>query len=241
MSNKLFKFVLSVLLLLSIAFSASAQRNWLSGSTNLSEVTSDLSRINAWRTNLKQSILQSIQDLPLDIKQQLIENGERYLHYDWPALRATQFLEFAENGNRSNYESSLGKRRAALSALVIAELAENKGRFIPQIINGIWATCEESTWALPAHLSLQHHYTALANPGENIVDLGDGMTTALISWTYFLLKDQLEKVTLILPERIRYELERRVISPYLDRDDFWWMGFKGQRVNNWNPWVNQNV
>ncbi|MGH2645036.1 MAG: heparinase II/III domain-containing protein, partial [Chitinophagaceae bacterium] len=50
-----------------------------------------------------------------------------------------------------------------------------------------------------------------------------------------------EKVTLVLPERIRYELERRVISPYLDRDDFWWMGFKGQRVNNWNPWVNQNV
>ncbi|MGH2644170.1 MAG: heparinase II/III domain-containing protein, partial [Chitinophagaceae bacterium] len=99
----------------------------------------------------------------------------------------------------------------------------------------------ESTWALPAHLSLQKKYTALPNPGENIVDLGDGMTTALISWTYFLLKDQLAKVTPVLNERIRYELERRVINPYLQRNNFWWMGFHGQRVNNWNPWVNQNV
>lgn len=241
MNKKLLSVLAIFPLLLAIAFTSSAQRNWLSSDTNLSQVSSDLSHIDSWRKDLKQSILQSMQELPPDIKQQLIENGEHYLHDDWPALPASQFLEFAENGNRSDYETSLGKRRAALSALVIAEMTENKGRFIPQIINGIWATCEESTWALPAHLSLQHHYTALPDPGENIVDLGDGMTTALISWTYFLLKGQLDNSTPILPQRIRYELERRVISPYLQRNDFWWMGFHGQQVNNWNPWVNQNV
>lgn len=241
MKHIILHYLLLSSLFLTITLSSSGQRNWLSGSTSFTQVSSDLSRINQWRSDLKQSLLKAIQELPPDVKQNLIENGERYLHYNWPALPATQFLEFAQNGNRSHYESSLGKRRAALSSLVIAELAEEKGRFIPQIINGTWATCEESTWALPAHLSLQHHYTALPNPGENIVDLGDGMTTALISWTYFLLGNQLEKVTPVLPDRIRYELERRVIHPYLERNDFWWMGFRDQRVNNWNPWVNQNV
>lgn len=241
MKNKLLIYLLLSSLCLTFTLSSFAQRNWLSGNTTMAQISNDLSGIHQYRSELKKSLLEAVGQLPSDIKQKLIQNGERYLHYDWPALPATQFLEFAENGNRSDYESSLGKRRAALSALVIAELAENKGRFIPQIINGIWATCEESTWALPAHLSLQHHYSALPNPGENIVDLGDGMTTALISWTYFLLKDQLTKVTPILTERIRYDLERRVISPYLDRNDFWWMGFHGQSVNNWNPWVNQNV
>ena len=241
MKTKALSHLLVIFTLLLTSHSSFAQRNWLSGSASFAQLATDLNGIDQWRSDLKKSILNNVQELPSDIKQKLIENGEKYLHYDWPALPATQFLEFAENGNRSDYENSLGKRRAVLSALVIAELTENKGRFIPQIINGIWATCEESTWALPAHLSLQHHYTALPDPGENIVDLGDGMTTALISWTYFLLKDRLGNVTPVLPQRIRYELERRVISPYLQRDDFWWMGFHGQRVNNWNPWVNQNV
>lgn len=218
-----------------------AQRNWLVSAATPSQLAADLQSIDHWRQDQKQSILQAIGELPPAIRQDLIRNGERYLSFTWPALPATQYLEFAQNGNRSDYESSLGKRRAALSALVIAELAEDKGRFIPQIINGVWATCEESTWALPAHLGLQKKYTALPEPGENIVDLGAGSTTALLSWTYFLLKDKLEAITPVIPGRMHKELEDRIIMPYLQRDDFWWMGFHGQSVNNWNPWVNQNV
>lgn len=218
-----------------------AQRNWLTGSVTETRVAGGLISISQWRTSQKQSILLAIGELPPDIRQALIDNGDRYLNFNWPSLPASQFLEFAGSGNRSDYESSLGKRRAALSALVIAELVENKGRFIPQIINGIWATCEESTWALPAHLSLQKKYSPLPNPGENIIDLGAGNTAALVSWCYFLLGDRLEKVTPVIPERMRKELEERIITPYLQRDDFWWMGFHGQTVNNWNPWVNQNV
>ncbi len=224
-----------------ISLQSYAQRNWLAGSTTQAELATDLQSIDHWRQDQKQSILQAIGELSPAIKQDLIHNGERYLSFAWPALPATQYLEFAQKGNRSDYESSLGKRRAALSALVIAELAENKGRFIPQIINGIWATCEESTWALPAHLGLQKKYTALPEPGENIIDLGAGSTTALLTWTYFLLKDELEAITPVIPGRMHKELEDRIITPYLQRDDFWWMGFHSQSVNNWNPWVNQNV
>ncbi len=45
----------------------------------------------------------------------------------------------------------------------------------------------------------------------------------------------------MIPKRIDYELNHRIIRPYLDRDDMWWMGLHGQKVNNWNIWINTNV
>ncbi len=45
----------------------------------------------------------------------------------------------------------------------------------------------------------------------------------------------------MIPKRIDYELNRRIIRPYLDRDDMGWMGLHGQRVNNSNIWINTNV
>jgi len=48
-------------------------------------------------------------------------------------------------------------------------------------------------------------------------------------------------VSPLLRKRIRAEVDRRVLTPALQRDDFWWMGF-GERknINNWNPWINSN-
>ena len=39
---------------------------------------------------------------------------------------------------------------------------------------------------------------------------------------------------------MRLEVDRRVLTPNLDRDDFWWMGFRDKGVNNWNPWICSN-
>lgn len=221
--------------------SVSAQRNWLSGSVSEAELSTYLKQINTWREKNKQSVLHDLEQLPDSTKAALIKSSAQDMNYKWPNLPATVFLEFFENGNRSNYQSLRGERRKVLSELVIGELLENKGRFIPQIINGIWAICEESTWAYPAHLSLQKKYSPLPRPGEATLDLGAAGTASIMSWTYLLLKDKLARTSEIIPERIRYELERRIIKAYLERDDYWWMGFHGQSVNNWNPWVNERV
>ena len=218
-----------------------AQRNWLTTQTSRNQLHTYLSSIDSWRVHQRQEVLASIKALPDSVKEGLVKNAGKFLSFDWPNLPATTFLQFNENGNRTNYEKIRGKRRQVLSALVIGELIENKKRFIPQIINGIWAICEESTWAYPAHLSIQREYSALPRPGENIIDLGDASTAELMSWTYLLMKDQLDPVTDILPQRIQYELERRVIGPYLSRNDFWWLGFGNRFVNNWNPTVNRGV
>ena len=59
-------------------------------------------------------------------------------------------MEFGRNGNRSRYETLYFKRRNVLALLVLAECIEFKGRFIDDIINGIWTICGESFWGIPA-------------------------------------------------------------------------------------------
>ena len=63
--------------------------------------------------------------LPEDLKARLIKNGEAYLHYEYPALTAVDFMEFTRSGNRSRYQDRLFARRTALDSLVLAECAEH--------------------------------------------------------------------------------------------------------------------
>ena len=44
----------------------------------------------------------------------------------------------------------------------------------------------------------------------------------------------------MITKRIDYELDRRIIQTYL-KESFSWGGLSGQRVNNWNVWINTNV
>ena len=56
-----------------------------------------------------------------------------------------------------------------------------------------------------------------------------------------MLRDELDAYSKGIGKRVFAELNKRIFQPYLTRTDFWWMGFTGQPVNNWNPWVNTNV
>ena len=46
---------------------------------------------------------------------------------------------------------------------------------------------------------------------------------------------------LIVP-RIKLEIDRPILTPLLQRDDFWWMGFNNPTrcVNTWNSWICSN-
>jgi hypothetical protein len=178
--------------------------------------------------------------LPAQVRSELVANGEEYLGYDWPALPATLFLEFARNGNRSRYQDKHFARRAALTHLVMAECVEGQGRFLDDIVNGIWAICEESFWGVPAHVGAQQAGSGLPDTAEPIVALFVAETGESLAWSSYLLGDQLDEVSPLVRSRIRREIDRRILTPCLERDDFGWMGFPSRRVNNWNPWCNSN-
>ena len=187
--------------------------------------------------------------VPEQIRQGFIDRAASTLDHEWPALPATLFLDFARTGNRRNYEDVSFGRRYALADMVIAECLEGKGRFVDDIVNGIWAICEESFWGIPACMSMQKPGPGLPDIEEPVVPLFVAETVALLSWSVYLLEPQLNSVSPLVIERIKAESARRVLDPLMGRDDFWWMGLgdnihpitgKRRRVNNWNPWIISN-
>jgi hypothetical protein len=178
--------------------------------------------------------------VPADARAALISAGEKNLKLPWESLPATVFLEFKRDGNRSHYEAYRNRRRERLQSLVVAEYLEGKGRFVDEIVNGVWLTCEESFWGVPAHLGAQKAGTGLPDVAEPIVDLFAAETASLLAWTDYLVGAQLGKASPLIPERIRLEIDRRILAPCLTREDFGWMGYKGGPPNNWNPWICSN-
>lgn len=169
-----------------------------------------------------------------------IEKGETRLDYSWPVIPATAALDFVRNGNRTNYENTSFERRHALADLVMAELFERRGRFTDQIVNGIWAICEETYWGISAHVGMQEQGPGLPDVTEPTVDLFAAETGSLLAWTVYLLGPRLDEVSPLVRERVEYEIRRRILVPNRKRRDFWWMGFTGRELNNWTPWICSN-
>jgi hypothetical protein len=204
-------------------------------------IQKSLLSIDEWHPYPKFDERESWDRLPQDIRKELVTLGEERLDFAWPSLPATSFLEFVRTGNRNNYQLLYFARRFVLKDLVLAECSEGQGRFIDQIINGIWIICEETYWGLPAHLELQSIGPGLPDTEEPTMDIFAGETASLLAWTHYLLKPQLDEVSPLLSMRIVSEIKRRILSPCIKRDDFWWMAFTGKGdINNWNPWCNSS-
>ena len=77
--------------------------------------------------------------------------------------------------------------RQALNTLMLAELAEGKGRFIDQLLNGAYMSCEMNSWVLSAHLPRQSSKRSLPDFREQIIDLGSGGYGALMAWVHYFL------------------------------------------------------
>jgi hypothetical protein len=208
---------------------------WPAG--KLAEVLAPRERFHPFPTASERAAWEA---LPADARAALLETGERHLKTPWEVLPATLFLEYRRTGNRSHYQEVYDRRREKLQNLVMAECMEGKGRFADEIANGVWLTCEETFWGLPAHLGAQKAGTGLPDVNEPIVDLFAAETSSLLAWTDYLVGDHLLSVSPLLPERIRLEIDRRILTPCLVRDDFGWMGLTGGSVNNWNPWICSN-
>jgi hypothetical protein len=179
--------------------------------------------------------------VPESIRQAYVQAAERELGGDWSGIPATVTLRYVRDGDRAQYDGMNTRRRTRLATLVMGEVFENKGRFLDEIANGIWAISEQTFWGSTAHLGAQKKGSGLPDVTEPIVELFSAETAALLAWTDYLLGKRLDAVSPLLRERIRVEVDRRILTPALERDDFWWMGFSARRdVNNWNPWIASN-
>ena len=177
----------------------------------------------------------------------IIGQGEKLLGYEWKIIPASAYLEYERSGNRKIMEDPLESNRKALNTLILAELAEGQGRFTDQIANGMWMSCQMTSWVLSAHNPRQSSRRSLPDPREYIIDLVSGQygATLAIAWHFF--RDEIAELDPSINYCVEAAVKERILDPFFDetvRKANWWMADDwqpGQMVNNWNPWCNSNV
>ncbi|MBE6554590.1 MAG: hypothetical protein E7666_09650 [Ruminococcaceae bacterium] len=170
-----------------------------------------------------------------------VKLAEDALDYGWPTIKATDFMEFKKSGNRVIMEDIHFDRRNHLVLFALAELKENQGRFLPQLVNGIFAICEETYWGLSAHWpNTPYEYGNIHRVDEPYIDLFAAETAEHLAVIATLLRKPLTEYCPEILDRVEYELERRIKAPYLAHRDWRWMGYH-KRPNNWLPWILSNV
>jgi len=215
------------------------ERNILANEANAVNLASVMITDNSWNKLPDYKSRAFWDGLPAVTRQEYIGRAEKFLTYDWPVVKATDYLEFIRSGDRRQQVYSACSN--ALISLVMGELVEGKGRFLDQIINGVWYYSEQTWWGWSAHLSPQKAGSGLPDINDPIVDLGVGEVTSNLSWTYYLFNKEFDKVHPLISKRLLQAITTKSLTPYFVRDDFGYMGFKGGRPNNWNPWINYNM
>lgn len=233
----------AMLLLCTLAGFAYTERNMLCSQTDIGRLKSALVMNQKWVPYPAYADRDGWARFLGSYRQEYISQGEKLLNYEWKVVRATDYMEFERSGSREVMERPFEQNNRAIASLLMAELAEGRGRFVGQIINGVFHSCEMTSWALSAHLVVQPSHRSLPAAGYDLIDLTSGDLGSLLSWTYYFLHREFDRVNPEISRRLRRELQRRIMDAYISDDTLWWAGrnYKGRMLNNWNPWCNSNV
>ena len=170
-----------------------------------------------------------------------VKTAEGFLNYQWPSIPATKSLLIERTGDRDEYQTISFKKREVLGTLLLAEIYENQGRFIDQIIDGVWNIGEESFWGVPAHLPKTKELSGLINVKQPFVELFSAETSTFLAWVDYYLGDKLEAISPQIRKRIYDEVNSRIFQPLMTtHHGFMGANSDGRRPNNWNPWICSN-
>ena len=175
----------------------------------------------------------------------IVERAESFLDYEIKVIPLSSYRRYVIDGNRREMQSYYSPRREAALALALAEMYERKGRFTNKLIDFIWAMLEESTWLVSAHFrcaigaedGVPNYF---GDVREHDISLYAAATGALMSLIYKYCRDILDEVSPVIAERIKYEVTKRIIKPYVNKD-FPWMGYSFPNRSNWLTWITSNV
>ncbi|MCL1857804.1 MAG: heparinase II/III-family protein [Oscillospiraceae bacterium] len=177
--------------------------------------------------------------LPVGVKQFFTNKAGKLKDKQYMILPATVYMEYTRTGDRAIYENIYFERREDLITLTIAECINAKSEYIDQIINLVWAICEETSWVPSMH----NNKGELPDIEYEIyVDLFSAETGAIMAWVYYFFGDIIAQNAPTVKRRVEIEVDKRILTPYLQYNHFWYMGLETKdTVNNWNPWINSNV
>lgn len=169
---------------------------------------------------------------------------QAYRQQPYPMRRATDFLSFVRDGSRKADENPYFFRRRKLSAAVLGYCLSPNAQDLDAVVDGLWCICEESSWVISAHNvnPLPGAVNAgLPDTDDPYVDLFAAQTGMILSIVCSLMAQPLDGVSPVLCRRVQQEIRRRILTPFMTTDEFWWMGFRRSDLNNWTPWIISNV
>ena len=183
--------------------------------------------------------------IPAPFRQEIERNAAEAAALPYPPRPASAFLAFVREGSRSRDEEPYFARRrklcwAALDACLKDELSDS-------VTDGLWCICEETAWVISAHNTNPIPGAPVADqfplpdPDAPYIDLFSAQTGMILTLVCHLLSARLDALTPMLRRRVYREVEKRILTPFETRDDFWWMGVTRKDLNNWTPWIVSNV
>lgn len=170
-------------------------------------------------------------------REDLIALAESWRGRPYPLLTAGMYASFVRTGSRWDCEAPYFDRRRKLCAAALHMYLTGSEEFLPDVEDGLVLLCEETAWAISAHAGLNAAHPFPDDRGT-IVDLFAAQTGMILSFVCQLLEERLHPD---LYDRVRREVERRVLTPFMTCNDEWWMGYTRKDLNNWTPWIISNI
>lgn len=171
----------------------------------------------------------------------LRQRAEADLGAPWPVPLASGYARYFRDGDREEYESVIWAREQRLSRAAVLAAVTLDTTWIDEVADGVTLLCEQSSWCWPAHDNTRsRHGAVVPTVTDPCLDLGAGEVAAQLAWVDQLLGTQLDERVPGLRARMRYEVDRRVLTPFETCRDWHWLGLDGD-VHNWNPWIHGNV
>lgn len=235
------KKIVLILLILCVYWQLPAQQNLLSGKYTAEKLKEILIPQAQWTPFPKINDRSGWAKANQPMMQAIVKQAESYINYQWPSIPATYSLLIERTGDRRTFENMSFEKRDVLGTLLLAEVYENKGRFIDPIINGVWNICEESYWGAPAHLPHNKEYSGLMDVSQPFVELFSAETATYLAWVDYFLGEKLDAISPQIRKRIYREVNYRIFQPLMTKPHGWMhASANGRPPNNWNPWICSN-
>lgn len=167
------------------------------------------------------------------VRQDILEHARRERDRPLPQLTDELYHHYDRTGQRPPYEEPYARRLNRAAILALAESIDYKGDNLSLLRETLDAILSEPTWVLPWHGGGRDQPA-----NRDYVDLAAAMRAGTLATIYQWLGEELGPE---MRTRIRSEIDRRVVAPYLARvygdkslvegGGFWWL----TNHYNWNP------
>lgn len=168
-----------------------------------------------------------------DLRNRLDAMAEAAQKFDRPPEPlASDFLAARRSNDRKRLDDLWQIYRGYLGALTVRRCRLGLDANDPDdlLLNWLWSMLNTPTWCVSAHLP----GSDLPAAGKHRLDLAACEMAAVLAETREALKPWMDSVSSTLAESVVYEIDRRILTPFVEGAvDDWWGARRAAQMNNW--------